>query len=66
MRDVLNAKPEFTSIKARLVFERDTDEPLLVDTGSSLPLTKVPAYAVDRDNALRMRGTARIWYESSK
>ncbi|KTC18425.1 hypothetical protein AO391_03085 [Pseudomonas marginalis ICMP 9505] len=66
LRDALNAKPEFTSIKARLVLERGTDEPLLVFTGSSLPWETAPQYAVDRLNAVRMLANARIWYEILK
>ena len=66
MRDALNAKPEFTSIKARLVLERGTDEPLLVFTGSSLAWEKPPQYAIDKVNAVRMLVNAQIWYEILK
>ena len=66
MRDTLNAKPEFTSIKARLVLERGTDEPLLVFTGSSLPWETAPQYAIDKVNAVRMLVNAQIWYEILK
>jgi hypothetical protein len=64
--DVLNTKPELTSINARLVLEHGTDEPLLVFTGNSLPLTKVPAYALDRHNARMLLGTAQMWFKNSK
>lgn len=66
MRDALSAKPEFTSINARLVLERDTGEPLLVFTGSSLPWETAPQYAVDKVNAVRMLVNAQIWYEILK
>ncbi|KAA8559475.1 MULTISPECIES: hypothetical protein [Pseudomonas] len=66
MRDTLNAKPEFTSINARLVLERGTNEPLLVFTGSSLPWETAPQYAIDKVNAVRMLVNARIWYEILK
>ena len=66
MRDALNAKTEFTSIKARLVLERGTDEPLLVFTGSSLAWEKPPQYAIDKVNAVRMLVNAQIWYEILK
>lgn len=66
LRDTLNAKPEFTSIKARLVLERGTGEPLLVFTGSSLPWETAPQYAVDKVNAVRMLVNAQIWYEILK
>ncbi|MFJ2456639.1 hypothetical protein ACIOWK_33900 [Pseudomonas protegens] len=62
MRDALSAKPEFTSIKARLVLERGTDEPLLVFTCSSLPWETPPQYAFDRVNAVRMLVNAELWY----
>jgi hypothetical protein len=66
MRDTLNAKPEFTSISARLLLERGTDEPLLVFKGSSLPWETAPQYAIDKDNAVRMLVNAQIWYEILK
>ncbi len=65
-RDALNAREEFTSIKARLVLERDTDEPLLVYSRSSLPFTEKPAYAVDSVNAERMLKMAVIWHKDVK
>lgn len=66
IRDALNAKPEFTSIKARLVLERGTDEPLLVFTGGSLLWERAPQYAIDEVNAVRMLVNAKIWYEILK
>lgn len=62
--EALNNREEFTSIEARVVQERGTDEPLLVFTMSSLPFTKQPAYALDSDNAYQMLRMATIWHKT--
>lgn len=65
-REKLNARPEFTSIDARLELERGSNEPLLVFTKSALAFTRKPQYAVDYVDARIMLRMAVAWHEHPK
>ncbi|WP_397458935.1 hypothetical protein AB3464_03165 [Pseudomonas asplenii] len=65
-QDALNTRQEFTSIRARVVLESGTGEPLLVYGLKTLPFEKKRGYAVDSVNAERMLKMAVIWHRSTK
>ncbi|WP_122663458.1 hypothetical protein [Pseudomonas viridiflava] len=62
----LNARDEFTSIKARVVTENGTGEPLLIFKKSSLSFTSPSTYSIDLPNAREMVRRAFIWNSAAE